>query len=486
MLQTAMATYICSSLCFCTSANTHTYYSYFSGCKSYAHIKSVNDKPIIGVIGTGYVGLVTGAGLAEYGNRVICADIDATRISLLQRGIIPIYEPGLHELVMRNIEQEKISFSNDVIKTLELANIIFIAVDTPRNKDGSANLDAINTVIDAIGKTIDKYTIIVVKSTVPIGTGAYIREVLEHVYNVPPTLFSIVSNPEFLREGTAVQDVLEPDRLVIGIESAEAYHTLCIIYQPLLSAGVPCVCTDIVTAEIIKYASNAFLAVKLSFINEIANLCDMVDGNAQTVAYAMGLDHRISPHFLKPGPGYGGSCFPKDTEALIYTAHTHQVQMHTVQGAIETNTKQRMVPVNKLIALYKPDTLQGKTVAVLGLSFKANTDDIRYSPSITAIQQLQQMGVIVKAYDPKAMYAMSKLLPMVQYCDSAYEAVTGADAAIIMTEWDEFRHLDITRLASLMRNRIMVDARNVLNAEEMHLHGFLYDGIGQGTTKQKN
>lgn len=440
----------------------------------------MNTPPLIAVIGTGYVGLAAGAGLAEFGNTVVCVDIDSKKIESLQNGIMPIFEPGLKELVERNVEQERLLFTTDIVDTLQDADAIFIAVGTPMNDDGSADLSALYDVIHSIGKVINKYTVIVTKSTVPVGTGACIRHILEDIYAIDSCMFDIVSNPEFLREGSAIKDFLKPDRLVIGTESVDACTTLCRIYDSLLKEGTPCVFTDVATAEIIKYASNAFLATKVSFINEIANLCDATGGNAQTVAYAMGLDHRISPYFLKPGPGYGGYCFPKDTQALIHIATTYNVPMNTVQGAIAANVYQQQVSLKKLLHLTN-NLLQGKTVAILGLAFKANTDDVRQSPSITLIQELKKYDVTINAYDPEAMRSMAQMFPDVHYCQSAYEALTGADAALIMTNWDEFKHLNTKRVASLMAEKIIVDMHNILDLTQLRALGFLCDGIGQGS-----
>jgi UDPglucose 6-dehydrogenase len=469
----------CSTLFICLYLNAGNFETYTPPFPLVVATKYISMVPNVAVIGTGYVGLVTGAGLAEFGNTVVCADIDAAKIDYLKKGMIPIYEPGLKELVLRNMEQERLVFTADVVNAIYNADIIFIAVGTPMRDDGSADLYALEGVIHAIGKTIDHYTIIVTKSTVPVGTGALVRTILEDTYAIDPLLFDVVSNPEFLREGSAVQDFLEPDRLVIGTESVTASHALCFIYRSILSAGVPCVLTNVPTAEIIKYASNAFLATKLSFINEIANLCDVTNSNAQTVAYAMGLDHRISPYFLRPGPGYGGSCFPKDTQALMHIAGLHNVSMNTVRGAMETNYHQQQIPVKKLMHLMN-GKIEGKTIAILGLAFKANTDDIRYSPAITAIRQLQEHGAIINAYDPEAMRTMAQLFPEVHYCTSAYDALTGAHAALIMTDWEEFKHLNIKRIASLMRGKVVVDARNILDLTQLQRLGFVCDGIGQG------
>lgn len=436
-------------------------------------------KPLITVIGTGYVGLVTGVGLAECGNTVICVDIDSDKINTLNNGIIPIYEPGLAELITKNVQQGRLSFSDNVTQAMCDAFIIVIAVGTPMDDDGSADLRALFSVIKTIATTIHSHKIIVTKSTVPVGTGAAIRQLLEQKYAIDGTLFDLVSNPEFLREGSAVKDFLEPDRIVIGAESSYAFSIICDIYQSILSKGVPYVLTNIPTAEIIKYASNAFLATKLSFINEIANLCDATGGHIKTVSRAMGLDHRISPQFLKPGPGYGGSCFPKDTQALVYMSQHYGVAMNTVQGAITTNHTQHYVPVKKLSALMNHD-LKNKTIAVLGLAFKANTDDIRYSPAITTIEQLLEAGANIKAYDPQAMHNMKILFPNITYCQSLYETITDADALIIMTEWDEFKNINLAHAAHIMRGHYIVDARNLLDFHILKSYGFIYDGIGQG------
>lgn len=435
--------------------------------------------PSIAIVGTGYVGLVTGTGLAELGNNVVCVDIDQDKIALLNQNISPIYEPGLEEMMKRNTEQHRLSFTTNIEKAIHDASIIFIAVGTPMSDDGSADLTALFNVIKTIAHVIDSHKIIVTKSTVPVGTGSRIRTMLEEDLNIDGSLFDLVSNPEFLREGSAIKDFLEPDRIVIGIESAQAGEKMCAIYKTLLSHGVPYVVTNLPTAEIIKYASNAFLAIKLSFINEIANLCDATGGNVQTVALAMGLDHRISPAFLQPGPGYGGSCFPKDSQALVHMAEQYHVAMNTVQGAIQTNDMQQYIPVQKLTALMK-NSLRNKTVAVLGLAFKANTDDIRYSPSITAINQLLELGVCIKTYDPQAMKNMKKIFPTIVYCDSAEDAIKDADALIIMTEWEEFKHLNIERMSQLMRDHYIVDARNLLDINMLRSYGFICDAIGQG------
>lgn len=444
-------------------------------------INAHSDK-VISVIGTGYVGLVSGACLADIGNSVICADIDTNKINLLRAGIMPIYELGLEELVERNVEIERLIFTDNVAQAITMADIIFIAVGTPMGDDGSADLSYINDVIKMIAENITSHKIIVTKSTVPVGTGKKIREKLQHEYGIDPQLFSIVSNPEFLREGLAVNDFLYPDRLVIGTDSDNALIDLCQIYEPLISGGTPYVLTDVQTAEMIKYASNAFLSVKISYINEIANLCDATDADVKTVAYAMGLDHRISPAFLNPGPGFGGSCFPKDSQAIVHIAHQHNLPFHTVQAALNANAIQQTKPVEKLqslIARELHEDLAGKTVAVLGLAFKANTDDVRYSPAIKTIELLQQHGAYVKAYDPIAIDNMRKIFPDLDYYHSIYDAATDADAVIIVTDWDQIKQIDFARLKKIMRTPLVVDARNIVHPETLKKLGFACDAIGQ-------
>jgi len=451
-------------------------------------LPTIAHNKIITIIGTGYVGLVSGACLAELGNSVVCADIDSEKIDRLNHGVIPIYEQGLEDIVHRNLQAERLIFTDDVAHAIEISDVIFIAVGTPMSDDGSADLSYINAVIKTIAENISSYKIIVTKSTVPVGTGKSIRRQLEEEYGINPDLFSIVSNPEFLREGLAVNDFLYPDRLVIGTDSDSALIALCEIYQTLITSGTPYVLTDVQTAEMIKYASNAFLAIKISYINEVANLCDATDADVKTVAYAMGLDHRISPAFLNPGPGFGGSCFPKDAQAIIHSAQHHGLPFHTVQAALDANKVQQKKPVEKLQALFKQTidkNIKGKTVAVLGLAFKANTDDVRYSPAITTIQLLQESGATIKAYDPVAMDNMRILFPDLIYCTCAYQAATNADALIIITDWDEIKQIDFARLKQVMRSPILVDARNIINPEMLKQLGFICDAIGQSCLCKK-
>lgn len=435
-------------------------------------------QPTITVVGTGYVGLVTGTGLAEFGNNVICADIDAKKIALLNEGIIPIYEPDLEQLVNKNVTSGRLVFTDNVDDALSKAAIIFIAVGTPMAEDGAADLSYVDAVIDAIARTIgDNCKLICTKSTVPVGTGARIRQRLEN-HGINPQQFSIVSNPEFLREGSAVKDFLEPDRIVIGIESSAAFSIMCDIYQALIAQGTPYVATTVPTAETIKYASNAFLAVKLSFINEIANLCDLTGADVEAVSFAMGLDKRIGKLFLNPGPGFGGSCFPKDSQALMYTGQELGIDLKLVEASLVVNEHQKTVPVQKLLNLMNND-LQGKKIAVLGLAFKANTDDVRYSPAITTIKKLQECGADVCAYDPVATDNMRKLIPDIVYCDTCDDALQDADGVIIMTEWQEFKELTVSDIANLVRQRVLVDARNIVDATELRNNDFAYAYIGR-------
>lgn len=438
----------------------------------YAH-----EKITIAVVGTGYVGLVTGAGLAEFGHSVICADIDPRKIDALEHGIIPIYEPGLQEVVARNVASGKLSFTTNIAQSVRNANIIFIAVGTPMNDDGSAYMKYVENVVDTISQNINGYKVIVTKSTVPIGTGAWIKKLFIE-RGIDPAQFSVVSNPEFLREGTAVQDFLHPDRVVIGLDSEQAQEMMENLYQSLDDAQTPIIYTSIVTSETIKYASNAFLAVKLSYINELANLCDALGGDVKVVAHAMGLDKRISPLFLKPGPGFGGSCFPKDSQALVYMGQQHGINLPVIKASLETNELQKGVPAQKLLRLMN-NNIAGKTIAILGLAFKADTDDVRYSPAITTIELLQKEGAIIKAYDPAAMNTMYALIPDITYCPTMEQAIIGTDALIVMTEWNEFKHMDLETVASLMNSKILVDARNILNTQELNRLGFTYDAIGR-------
>ncbi len=429
------------------------------------------------VIGTGYVGLVSGTGLADFGNHVICCDIDQSKIDLLKKGEIPIYEPGLKELVDRNVKAKRLTFSSDIDTSVRDAEVIFIAVGTPMGDNGEADLRAVEAVAKTIAKNLNSYKIICTKSTVPVGTGARLQEIVESEKESDAE-FDIVSNPEFLREGSAVKDFLLPDRVVLGVNSKRAEEVMKDVYRPLFINETPMVVTNVPSSEMIKYASNAFLAVKISFINEVANLADKVGADVHTVARAMGLDGRISSKFLHPGPGYGGSCFPKDTEALVYTGEQHDVQFQVVQAAINANKTQRNVILDKATELL-PE-MEGKTVAVLGLAFKANTDDVRDTPALEIIQGLNEAGANVKAYDPIAAENMKKFfLPELTTCKSVIETVEGADLVIILTEWNELRGLGLKDLKPHLNAPNIVDARNILSVDQLKEFGYNYRNVGR-------
>ena len=429
------------------------------------------------VIGTGYVGLVSGAGMADFGNSVVCADIDKEKIDMLQTGGIPIYEPGLKELVDRNVKAGRLTFSADVETSVRNAEVIFIAVGTPMGNNGEADLKAVEAVASTIAKNLNSYKIVCTKSTVPVGTGARLEALIgrekESDYE-----FDVVSNPEFLREGSAVKDFLLPDRVVLGVNTERAAEVMKQVYRSLFINETPMVITNVPTSEMIKYASNAFLAVKISFINEVANLSDKVGADVHTIARAMGLDGRISSKFLHPGPGYGGSCFPKDTEALVYTGEQHGVDFQVVKAAISANKNQRNVILAKAKELL-PE-LRDKTVAILGLAFKANTDDVRDAPALAIIQGLEQAGARVRAYDPIAAENMKKFfLPNLDTRPTVIETVQDADLVIILTEWNELRGLGLEELKTHLRSPNIVDARNILSIEQLKEFGFNYRNVGR-------
>jgi UDPglucose 6-dehydrogenase len=431
------------------------------------------------VIGTGYVGLVSGAGLADFGNSVTCVDIDHEKIDTLQKGEIPIYEPGLKELVDRNVSASRLAFSSDVETSIQNAEVIFIAVGTPTGHNGEADLAAVESVALTIAKNLNSYKVICTKSTVPVGTGARLEQLISE-NSTQEHEFDIVSNPEFLREGSAVKDFLLPDRVVIGVSDKRAETILRDVYRPLFINETPMVITNISSSEMIKYASNAFLAVKISFINEMANLADKVGGDIHSIARAMGLDGRISSKFLHPGPGYGGSCFPKDTEALVQTGAQHGVQFQVVQAAIEANKTQRQIILEKVRELI-PD-MQGKRVAVLGLAFKANTDDVRDTPAVEIIQGLMDMGAEIRAYDPIAAANMKKnYFPELDCRSSVNETVEGADLVIVLTEWNELRGLSLKEFKSLVKTPNIVDARNILSVDQLKEYGFNYRNVGRSS-----
>ena len=429
------------------------------------------------VIGTGYVGLVSGAGMADFGNSVVCADIDTEKIDMLKKGGIPIYEPGLKELVDRNVNAGRLTFSADIETSVRNAEVIFIAVGTPMGANGEADLKAVEAVATTIAKNLNGYKIICTKSTVPVGTGARL-EALILQEKESDFEFDVVSNPEFLREGSAVKDFLHPDRVVLGVNTERAAEVMKQVYRSLFINETPMVITNVPSSEMIKYASNAFLAVKISFINEVANLADKVGADVHTIARAMGLDGRISSKFLHPGPGYGGSCFPKDTEALVYTGEQHGVDFQVVKAAIGANKNQRNIILAKAKELV-PD-LKNKTVAILGLAFKANTDDVRDTPALEIIQGLEEAGATVKAYDPIAAENMKKFfLPNLDTRKSVLDTVQDADLVIILTEWNELRGLGLKELKSHLRSPNIVDARNILSIDQLKEFGFNYRNVGR-------
>jgi UDPglucose 6-dehydrogenase len=427
-------------------------------------------------VGTGYVGLVGGAGISEFGHQVTCADIDQNKIERLKAGEIPIYEPGLESLVKQNVAKGRLCFSHDVPESIQNADIIFVAVGTPQGSNGEANLSAIESVAKTIGKNLNGYKIICTKSTVPIGTGKRIEEIIRSVN--PNGDFDYVSNPEFLREGAAVKDFLHPDRVVIGTRTQKAIDVMGEVYRPLYINETPIIFTTVETAEMIKYAANAFLSLKISYINEIANLCEAVGADAHEVARAMGLDGRISAKFLHPGPGYGGSCFPKDTHALASTGQKNSSPLLTVEAAIKTNASQKVRMVDKLKRLMG-GSFKGKTVAVLGLAFKPHTDDVREAASIVIVSNLAESGATVQAYDPIAMDNFKNHFPNIQYFGSWQDAVKNADACILLTEWNEFRGMDLNELKDLMKNPVLLDTKNIISIQELESMGFTYDNVGR-------
>lgn len=431
----------------------------------------------IGIIGTGYVGLVTGACFAEFGLFVTCVDKDEQKIRSLKRGEIPFYEPGIEELVKRNLKQGRLQFTTKIAKAVESSLVIFIAVGTPRRGDGSADLKYVEEVATEIAEAMDGYKVIVTKSTVPVGTGQKIREIISR--NLKGKVdFDIVSNPEFLREGSAIEDFMRPNRVVIGAKSPQAIAIMKDLYKPLYLIETPFVITDVETAELIKYASNSFLATKISFINEMANLCEKIGADVHMVAKGMGLDQRIGPKFLHPGPGYGGSCLPKDTNALLKMAQDHGVALSIVEAVVQANDKQRAYVVQKIRNAM--GTFGKKTIAVLGLSFKPNTDDIRDAPSLYIIKILSEGGARIKAFDPVSMREVAKTYPHITFSKDPYDAVKGADALVIVTEWNLFRNLDLDRMKKLMKGDFFFDLRNVYDPEKVKEKGFQYFGVGRG------
>ncbi len=430
----------------------------------------------IAVIGSGYVGLVTGACFAEFGVDVTCVDVDAEKIGRLSKGQIPIYEPGLDHLVTKNLQAGRLRFTTDIKSAVEQTLVIFLAVGTPPKEDGSADLKHIHSVARSVAEYMNGYKVVVTKSTVPVGTGESLRCLIRENQKKQIN-FGIVSNPEFLREGAAIDDFMRPDRVVIGSRDEEAIAIMRDLYRPLFLIETPFVITSIEAAELTKYAANAFLATKISFINEIANLCDRLGCDVHDVARAIGMDGRIGRKFLHPGPGFGGSCFPKDTRALSSIAREFGCDSLIVDAVIEVNERQRDVMLPKIKNLV--GDLKGKIITVLGLSFKPETDDMREAPSIDIIRNLVENGAIVRAYDPVAISEAMKILPDISYAEDEYMAVTGADALVFITEWNQFRALDMERIRGLMRSPKIADLRNIYEPEAMRGLGFDYVGVGR-------
>jgi UDPglucose 6-dehydrogenase len=431
----------------------------------------------IAMIGTGYVGLVSGACFADFGHRVCCVDKDAAKIAGLNAGVMPIWEPGLEGLVKSNAERGRLTFTTDLIAGVKDAEAVFIAVGTPaRRGDGHADLTFVFEAVRELAKVIRPGTVVVTKSTVPVGTGDRIEEILREE---GVTEVSVASNPEFLREGAAIADFKHPDRIVVGAEDERAQHALREIYRPLFLNRAPILITGRRTAELTKYAANAFLAVKISFINEIADLCEAVDADVQDIARGIGLDNRIGPKFLHAGPGYGGSCFPKDTLALLQTADAAGVDQRIVRTTVQVNEDRKEQMVERVERALGGD-VSGKRVGVLGLAFKPNTDDMREAPSIPIIKTLVERGAEVSAFDPVAREQAEQVLSGIEFADDAYAAANGADALVIVTEWDEFRALDLDRIAAALRGKVLVDLRNVYDRGEAEEAGLTYYGIGRG------
>jgi UDPglucose 6-dehydrogenase len=430
----------------------------------------------VAVIGSGYVGLVTGACFAEFGVDVTCVDVDEEKIARLSKGIIPIYEPGLEQLVAKNMQAGRLQFTTDLKAAVEQALVIFLAVGTPPKEDGSADLSYIEAAARTIAEHLDDYKVIVTKSTVPVGTGERLRQLIRE-HQKGRNNFGIVSNPEFLREGAAIDDFMRPDRVVIGSRDEEAIAIIKDLYRPLYLIETPFVITSVEAAELTKYAANAFLATKISFINEIANLCDLIGCDVHDVARGMGMDGRIGRKFLHPGPGFGGSCFPKDTRALASVARQYGGQSLIVDAVIEVNERQRAAMIPKVEKL--AGGLKGKLVAVLGLSFKPETDDMREAPSIDIIRGFLERGATVRAYDPAAVEEARKIFPDITYTEDEYATVEGADVLVFMTEWNQFRALDMERIRGLMRTPKIADLRNIYEPEAMRELGFDYIGVGR-------
>ena len=431
----------------------------------------------ITMLGTGYVGLVSGTCFSEFGFDVCCVDKDKDKINNLKNDIIPIYEPGLQNLVKKNKNSGRLSFSNDIDQNIKKADIVFIAVGTPsRRGDGHADLTYVYEAAEKIAKNLDGYTVIVNKSTVPVGTGAEVKNIIKKIN--PDALFDVVSNPEFLREGNAIEDFMRPDRVVVGIETEKAKQLMSIIYKPLYLIETPILFTDLNTAELIKYSANAFLAVKISYINQMSDLCEKVGADVHDVAKGIGLDKRIGSKFLHPGPGYGGSCFPKDTLALVQTAKEYDLNLSLVETVVQYNKQRKSDMADKIIEAFN-NNCQNKKISILGLSFKPETDDMRDSPSLDIIPILKEKGFVISVFDPVAMDEAKKLLKNIEFSNNIEECLQESDGLVILTEWNEFRGLSATRLKKVMKGNILIDLRNSLNPDSFKKSGFNLIQLGR-------
>ena len=431
----------------------------------------------ISVIGTGYVGLVVGTCFAESGNDVICVDVDEAKLKVLRKGESPIYEPGLTDMLKKNIEEKRLVFTNDLESAVKKTDVIFLALPTPQAEDGSADLQHVLEVSRKIGKYMNTYKVIVNKSTVPVGTGDRVRDIIA---KETKHAFDVVSNPEFLKEGAAINDFMKPDRVVIGSDSPKALAIMSDLYAPFVRTGNPLILMDIHSSELTKYAANAFLATKVTFMNEVANLCERVGADVDMVRKGMGTDVRIGPQFLFAGVGYGGSCFPIDVSALLNTSRSYECELHILDAVEEANKRQKVVLGNKMKKHFG-GVLKGKTVAIWGLAFKPNTDDMREAPALTIIDALQREGVHIRAFDPAAMdEAKRRLGKVVKFVENNYDALKGADALLVVTEWNEFRRPDFDRIKSLLKEPVVFDGRNIYDPKVMKEKGFTYYGIGRG------
>jgi UDPglucose 6-dehydrogenase len=430
----------------------------------------------LAVLGTGYVGLVAGAGFADFGNDVVCVDIDADKVARLGRGQLPIYEPGLEPLVLRNVEERRLSFTTEIATAVRDADVVFLAVGTPSAHDGSADLSQVLAAADAVGRAITGFTVVVTKSTVPVGTAQKIKDAIARVTSQP---FAVASNPEFLKEGDAVNDFMKPDRVIIGADDPRAVDVLRHLYAPFVRTNDRILTMEPRSAELTKYASNAYLATRISFMNDIANLCERVGADVEMVRRGMGMDPRIGPKFLFPGVGYGGSCFPKDVKAAMHTARANGGSLEILEAVHRVNERQKALLAEKIIGRFGP-SLAGKTVAVWGLAFKPGTDDVREAPALTVIERLLAAGATVHAHDPVATESAQKVLgERIRYFDNNYDAATGAHALALLTEWHQFRRPNFKRLKEHMAAANLFDGRNIWDPSEVRALGFTYDGIGR-------